>query len=65
MPDETTASCSEDKTRLNVIGTTDPRLIEEMIGIFAESPNFDEVMRSIEAERERERHEAEREASQS
>jgi hypothetical protein len=43
-----------------IIGRTNLKLIEEMFGVFSDSPLFDSVMRTIEENRERERQEAER-----
>jgi hypothetical protein len=46
--------------RPNVTGRTRPDFLDTMVGIFANSPAFEEVTRAIEAEREREREEARR-----
>ncbi len=44
----------------NVTGRTSPDFLDTMFGIHAKSPDFEEVTRRIEAEREREREEARR-----
>jgi predicted signal transduction protein with EAL and GGDEF domain len=47
--------------RAGVIGRTNPELINEMFGIFADDPLFERMVQRMEAERERERREAEAE----
>jgi hypothetical protein len=49
-------------TRYGVTGKTNPQLIAEMFGVFADEPMFDRMVRRMEEERERERREAEQEA---
>lgn len=46
--------------RYGVIGRTNPKIIEEMFGVFANDPEAEAVQRFIEEEREREREEARR-----
>jgi hypothetical protein len=46
--------------RPGVIGKTRPDFLDTMVGIHANSPHFEEVVRRIETERERERAEARR-----
>ncbi|MBB6050827.1 hypothetical protein [Armatimonas rosea] len=43
--------------RLGVTGRTNPEVLEEMFGVFADSPHAREVLDTIAAERERERRE--------
>jgi hypothetical protein len=50
--------------RYGVVGRSNPRLIRQMIGTFADSPLHANVVRHIEENRERERREAEREADE-
>jgi hypothetical protein len=47
-----------------VHGRTNPELIEQMAGIFAENEMFDRMIANMETERQRERDAAEREAEQ-
>lgn len=44
--------------RPGVTGRTRPDFLEKYVGIFADSPMFEEMVRSVEEERERERREA-------
>lgn len=46
------------QVRPGVIGRTSPDFLDRFFGTFADSPNFEAVMRSIEQERAREREEA-------
>lgn len=46
--------------RRSSVGRTSPDFLDTMVGIHANSPDFEEVTRRIEAEREREREEARR-----
>ena len=43
--------------RLGVTGRTNPEVLEEMFGVFADSPHAGAVLDTIAAERERERRE--------
>ena len=51
-------------TPLAVTGKTRPDFLDTMVGIHADSSLFEEVVRSLEAEREREREEARQMASE-
>jgi hypothetical protein len=51
---------SVEGARPGVTGRTHPDLLDRYFGLFANSPNFDEVQQQIEADREREREEARR-----
>ena len=44
--------------RHGVTGRTNPQALEELFGVFAESPHALEVLAAVETERERERREA-------
>lgn len=48
--------------RPGVTGKTNPQVIEELFGVFANDPHFDRVVQTIEENRARERREAEMEA---
>lgn len=49
-----------EKQRPNVTGRTSPDFLDTMVGIHANSPDFEEVTRRIMEAREREREEARR-----
>ena len=51
--------------RYGVIGRTNPKVIAEMFGVFANDPDAEAVFKSIEDAREREREEARRAPAES
>jgi hypothetical protein len=63
--EEKMAALTDEKAlgRPGVTGRTNPQALEELFGVFSKSPQAQEVLDSIEAERERERREAREKAA--
>lgn len=54
------AALERGSTRPGVTGRTNPQLLDELFGVFADNPHALQVLRDIEQDRERERTEARR-----